>query len=438
MKRNRTLLLIGLLLSGIVLGYSQQCAAPSDLSATNITETTATLTWAGHADHKSFDVDVMHGAQTSSFKWNTSTTGTSVDVTGLEPGSLYRFKVQASCDKGKGNSGWTEFTTAGEKTNGPGQGGDNGNNSPGPCAKVTNLAVRDVTDSTVVLTWRKDTTHVSYRLDVKSKNQTPQFNESFDLTDSFKVIKGLAPGGNYHFRVKADCAKNSSGSSAWIDFSTTGGDSSFQQCPKPKNLSILEVTDSSALLSWIIQDSIKSFFLEIRNGNGTPTYYKAVTLEDTFYLAKNLTAEGNYRFRVKATCIDGSTSGSSDWAPFSTNSAEEDSEEESGIDDPINEGVEGEENIQQNNATRFASISVFPNPVDQDLNMALPESQPSGQTLIVISDFGGKVVYSKLETDPKVRTMRIPVHEFKNGYYQVTMQTGTAIAQQKFFIHHPQ
>lgn len=430
MKTNRTCLVLVLSTVLIPLLLGQKCSEPTGLNATNITETSATLNWSGQTAHLSYDVDVMHSAQTTSFKWSTTTTTPSAEVTGLAAGSTYRFKVQASCDKGKSQSGWVEFTTTGEKTGGPGQsGGDKGNS--GPCEKATNLAVREVKDTTVLLTWKKDSSHTKYRLDVKSKNQTPHYNKTYELQDTFKLVEGLAAGGNYHFRILAECAQKSAGSSAWIDFSTTGGDTSFQQCPKPKNLSILEVTDSSALLSWITQDTVKRFFLEIRNGTATPTFYKAVTTQDTSYWAMHLTSNGNYRFRVKATCADGSTSGSSDWAPFTTLSSGEDS---SGVTDF--QSPDDNNKTQKQRKEKLVSVSVFPNPVDQVLNIAVPAEKQGDVTEIQLSDFSGKIVYQGKFTGPNIQHVQIPVKEFKNGYYQLTMRQGTILSKQKFFIFH--
>lgn len=434
MKANRTFVVLVLSTMLIPFVLAQKCSEPTDLNASNITETSATLSWSGHSAHLSYNVDVMQSAQTSNFKWSTSTSGTSTEVNGLEAGSTYRFKVQATCDKGKGQSGWVEFTTTGEKSGGPGQSdGDKGNS--GPCEKATNLAVREVTDTTVLLTWKKDTSHTNYRLDVKSKNHTPHFNKTYELKDTFKLIQGLAAGGNYHFRILAECVQKSAGSSAWIDFSTTGGDTSFQQCPKPKNLSILEVTDSSALLSWIIQDSVKNFFLEIRNGTATPTYYKAATIQDTSYWAMKLSSNGHYRFRVRATCADGSTSGSSDWAPFTTlASGEVSGDDSSTVSDPLS--PDGKSNSQKQRKEKFVSVSVFPNPVDQVLNIAVPEEKQSDLTEIQLSDFSGKIVYQGKFDGQNIQKVQIPVNEFKNGYYQLTMRRGAILSKQKFFIFH--
>lgn len=424
---------------------AQKCSSPTNLQAGSITDNSAVLSWDGSPENLTFSVDVMHSGGTTAFKWSTTTSETSVMVDGLEAGSEYRFKVQANCDKGKGNTNWVTFTTTGEKVTGP-----------GPCPKATNLAVRDVTDSTVVLTWLPSAQHVDFQVDVKSKNQTPSYNFSQVTTDTFVNVEGLEPGGNYHFRVKASCEKNSAGSSDWIDFSTTGGDTTFNQCPKPKNLSVLEVTDSSALLSWIIQDSATSFKVDVKSGSQTTYYSNTINTPDTFYLALGLEPMGNYKFRVVATCTDGSTSGSSDWSNFrtlglrdttvvdSTGSTDttrvvdsltvQSSPLTSQVVNKPTKSQRGNDN-RKNNAAETIHISFYPNPADQQLSVQIPADRTQHQVTVQLSNLEGRPVLIRQVKDPR-EDILLDVGNLKEGLYQLTVRSGTYLDSKKVFISH--
>ncbi len=428
-------------------GYAQKCASPTNLSVSEESDSTAVLSWEGNDDHKSYQVDVMHQGQTQQFKWSISTSDTRVMVEGLEAGSDYRFKVQASCDKGKGNSGWYNFSTTGEKTTGP-----------GPCPKVRNLAVRDVTDSSVVLTWFRDAKHIDFQVDVKSKNHTSSFKFSENTSDTVMMVDGLEAGGNYHFRVKASCEKNSAGSSDWIDFSTTGGDTTFNQCPKPKNLSVLEVTDSSALLSWIIQDSASSFKVDVKSGSKTAPFSLSVETPDTFLLVDGLQPLGNYKFRVVATCTDSTTSGSSDWSNFLTLSPPDTTSPEDTLTVmdstvvPAINTLQNEERMagmkkslskQKNNGKKptfeqdkaLAQTVFYPNPSDQILTLQLPLDQLKETTQIQISNLEGKPVYRIKLKDPS-EFVQIPVNSLQEGMYQLTIRSGYYLENKKIFVSH--
>jgi hypothetical protein len=88
------------------------CGAPTGLSATGITTTTATLNWGAVAGASSYNVQYK---LTSAASWTTTTSSTtSKSLTGLTAGSPYQFQVQAVCTAGAGSySSVASFTTTG-------------------------------------------------------------------------------------------------------------------------------------------------------------------------------------------------------------------------------------------------------------------------------------------------------------------------------------
>jgi PKD repeat protein len=95
----------------ITLDPGPSCSTPQNLNATNITDTSATLSWdaVGMAD----SYDYRYKA-TSSGTWTTNTTSsTSVSVSGLSPGTEYEFQVRSLCP-GSASSSYSSsflFTT---------------------------------------------------------------------------------------------------------------------------------------------------------------------------------------------------------------------------------------------------------------------------------------------------------------------------------------
>ncbi|MCB0464568.1 MAG: M4 family metallopeptidase [Aequorivita sp.] len=83
-------------------GDTQAPSAPSNLSASNITQTTATLSWNASTDNVGVTgYDVFQGSTNLG-----SVTGTSANITGLSPSSSYSFKVRAH-DAAGNNSGFS-------------------------------------------------------------------------------------------------------------------------------------------------------------------------------------------------------------------------------------------------------------------------------------------------------------------------------------------
>ena len=102
---------------GLLVDYTStldDCSAPTDLMATDISETTATISWSGTAplayqvQYKDEDGGSVSGFGTV---LNTAT------LTGLEPCHHYKFRVSVKCTGStKVSSSWYHFTTAGECT----------------------------------------------------------------------------------------------------------------------------------------------------------------------------------------------------------------------------------------------------------------------------------------------------------------------------------
>jgi hypothetical protein len=81
--------------------FSTLCnVAPTGLSASSVTNSSATLSWSASTGAVSYDVDYK---LTSSGTWTnaaTATTSTSVDISSLTTGAQYDYRVRANCSVG--------------------------------------------------------------------------------------------------------------------------------------------------------------------------------------------------------------------------------------------------------------------------------------------------------------------------------------------------
>ncbi len=423
-----TLILFFISFNQIAWGQGK-CPGAESLSVSDITENSAVLNWIGGDEVITYSVDVKHGPQSSPFSFSATTSEISLTIEGLSAGSKYRFRVMTKCDKGSGGSSpWMDFTTLGESDSGPGNDGNNDGNGTlkGPCPKASNLAILEIDDTSAVLGWLGNDQNVSYQVDVHQKEHTPSYKLTETTDTTILYINGLMPGGNYKFRVKAKCEKNSAGSSSWINFTTTGGDTTFQQCPKPTNLSVPEVTDSSALLTWIARDSVESFTLDVKSYQATAHFSLNVTIVEDSFWVEGLQEDGDYHFRVVATCTDGSTSGSSDWSKFRTLPSDTTStDDDSGEEDSEDEEENNEENTEQEETfISETSITTFPNPAVETITVELPTKELGFMTQIILSDVNGRIVYhTKLDGVPSFDRLPIPVQNLRNGIYTLMIKS---------------
>ncbi|MDH3244586.1 MAG: fibronectin type III domain-containing protein [Saprospiraceae bacterium] len=195
------------------------------------------------------------------------------------------------------------------------------------CEKPVNLSVSEISDSSVVVTWLGNSDAILYQIDVGSKEKTPKFDLQVSTSDTSLKITGLSPGGYYKFRVKATCMDgSSSGSSKWHDFMTSGqGNEKKNACMKPTNLALHEVTGQTAVLSWYGGADAVEFRLDVKSKEKTPKYKLETVTSDTSIMIDGLVPGGKYQWRVKSTCSNGASSGSSNWVVFVTSSEPGDS-----------------------------------------------------------------------------------------------------------------
>ena len=108
MKKIFKLTLLGVcLLSSLVFAQAQTCNAPSGLSATNVSSTSATLNWS--FVYGTFGYVVRYKPTASSSWASVNVTAyTTLKVTGLTASTDYEFQVKADCSD---NSASTTFTT---------------------------------------------------------------------------------------------------------------------------------------------------------------------------------------------------------------------------------------------------------------------------------------------------------------------------------------
>jgi len=98
--------------ANFTIGAPALCGDATGLTASSITQTSATISWAAVSGASSYDVDYKANASGTWINAATSTTSTSVNLSGLTSGTLYDWRVRATCSAGTGNYVQAQFTTA--------------------------------------------------------------------------------------------------------------------------------------------------------------------------------------------------------------------------------------------------------------------------------------------------------------------------------------
>ncbi len=102
------------------IGAPALCGSATGLTASAITQTSATISWTAVSGATSYDVDYKTNAASTWSNAATATTATSVNLAALTAGTLYDWRVRATCPAGTGSYVQAQFTTTAPPVTCPG------------------------------------------------------------------------------------------------------------------------------------------------------------------------------------------------------------------------------------------------------------------------------------------------------------------------------
>ncbi len=168
------------------------CGTPTGLSASSITNTSATISWTAVSGALSYDVDYKAASSGTWINAATATTSTSVNLSGLTEGTTYDWRVRATCSEGSGSYAQAQFTTT------------------APCNAPTGLSSSAITSSSATVSWTAVSGANNYDVDYKLASSGTWINSITGTTSTSRNITGLTASSLYDWRVRANCASGSS------------------------------------------------------------------------------------------------------------------------------------------------------------------------------------------------------------------------------------
>lgn len=420
-------------------GGTGSCDLPTGLVVSNITNDGANLSWTAVPGALQYEVEVEDAENTPAFQFNIVTSETTVSVLGLAPNGNYKFKVKSKCSGGSSlYSDWVFFSTG--QIGGGGTGDDNGGS--GSCEVPAGLTVAEITDTKALLTWSKVAGAEKYEVEVEDDENTPLFTFHGITADTFIVITGLAPGGNYQFKVKSECGGGASSVySDWVFFTTgsvgnPGGDDNggnggngtddnggaTGSCAIPSGLTVVEVTSTTALLSWSSVPGAIRYEAEVEDDEGTPLFSFSVTTNDTSILVPGLAPGGHYQFRVKSKCSGGVSSDFSGWVFFTA---------QTGLVTP---GAGAINTLQSAGNNYQNAFNIFPNPARETINIRTAPNAAMEAYAVRIADARGSLVYRNDQVTTE--EININVNTLQNGFYFVTITGSFGTQSQQLVVAH--
>ena len=256
---------------------SEPCDAPTALTASNITQTSADVSWNGTAT--GYAVRLNGGTPEI-------VTATSKTFTGLTAGTAYTVEVRAVCASSQ--SAWvsTNFTTTEAQVD--------------PCDAPTALTASNITQTSAELSWNG--TASSY--EVSLNGGTPE-----TVTATSKTFTGLTAGTAYTVEVRAVCE---SSQSPWVSTSFTTQNESGITAPTVNTLAASNITHDGATLNGTIMagsEAITAQGFMYKASSAADWTTVAATGENITATLSNLTAETAYEYKAFATTASGTVEG---------------------------------------------------------------------------------------------------------------------------------
>ena len=252
------------------------CAEIANLALDSVGQTTASISWDGTA----MEYRIRIRPQAGEYVYYI-TEDTSYAFDNLIAGTVYECSVQSLCGQAESDtsvySNPVEFAT--EELS---------------CFAPEGLEVMAVSYNAADLSWEGDagSFQVAWR-----ESGTLVWNIEDMVTDTVCTLSGLMPSTTYDTRVRGICSVGDT--SAWC-YSVSFATEAEPECPRPYDLRIVAVTETSADLEWESDEAV-SYLLRYRQ-SAVSSYDSVAGLSEEAYVLEGLQPNTAYVWSVMGLC----------------------------------------------------------------------------------------------------------------------------------------
>ncbi len=258
------------------------CGTATGLAASAITTSSASLSWTAVSGATSYAVDYKLNSASTWTSLSTAQTGTTASLAGLASGSLYDWRVTATCASGAGTPATAQFSTL------------------VPCVAPAGLSSSNVGANSATVSWTAVSGATSYAVDYKLNSASTWTSFSTAQTGTSANLTGLTASSLYDWRVSATCPSGTTAFSS-AQFTTTA----TPVCNAPAGLAAASITASSATVSWTAVSGAASYAVDYKlNSASTWTSFSTAQTGTSASLS-GLTAGSLYDYRVRTNCSGG-------------------------------------------------------------------------------------------------------------------------------------
>lgn len=267
---------------------------PVSQEGTDITSTSFDANWLVVFGSTGYKLDVSATSDFSTFVSgyeDRAVSGTSESVTGLDPASLYYYRVRSENASGvSGDSDSESVLTI-------------------PATPVS-LAASNIDQVSFTANWNSVAGVTNYVIDVSTADDFSSFvagYKNLSVNETFKVVDGLSQGTTYYYRVKSENGSGTSESSETQSALTIPG--------APEVLSATDILETSFTANWQSTTGASEYRLDVSEFSDFSEMiagYEDLTVNGTSEDVIGLLGGQTYYYRLRAVNTTGTSGQSSD------------------------------------------------------------------------------------------------------------------------------
>lgn len=261
--------------TNFTIGAAVACGDPAGLSSTAVGNNTATVSWSAVANAISYAVDYKLNTSATWTSFSTAQATTTANLSGLTQGSLYNWRVIATCAAGSGNYVTANFTTT----------------APFVCNAPSGLS-STVTSSGATVSWTAVSGAASYAVDYKLNSSATWISAATASATTSVTISGLSASSLYDWRVSTSCGTNGNSGFSTAQFTTAAATT----CPGTYDNSSNNTANNATTGALVIpfNTDIKG---QISSGGDVDHFKFTITTAGTITLTLT-TLPANYNLRL--------------------------------------------------------------------------------------------------------------------------------------------
>jgi pimeloyl-ACP methyl ester carboxylesterase len=256
------------------------CPDPNLPSVSNLTASSALISWETPAGVQSHRVEFKRTADATWTVWSEAVSGTFTTISGLASNTFYDVRTFTNCGAIVGTN-YSEIVTF--RTLAP------------ICNPASTPSVSSVTTSAATVTWATVSGATAYRVEYK-RNADATWTALANTSNTSASLSSLSASTVYNVRVSVICSGGTGAPSTVVNFTT----SAAATCDATSTPSVSAISSSSATISWVAINGATAYRLEYK-ATASATW-ASLTTSNTEAELTGLAAATSYHVRVFTIC----------------------------------------------------------------------------------------------------------------------------------------